>query len=420
MANTYHFDDIFFDAGYYFDDDNNFDSNYDTSIIIESEYFSETQYTAVENPDLIIESDWDIEDSPSKYIDLLRLVPEKFRYSEYLIDLLQDIGLYAGSWLGKIDDLGALIDRDIVPEEYAQQLANLLGLELSVDIDTTEEDRRKQIRQVIDLYKLKGTYSNIPVIAYSLGLTANIYDLYTNDYSTFVKEEWFVGDEGENPAGLDSTYYKSPHFIFEVLLDRKYEVNGLEYLWKESIFTRVYDYAENTRPVHTVPHYDLLLNPVCREDGVVESTAAEILTKTLDSWEISRYYFDMDPFSSSGAGSGSGLFFDDGLFFDWTRESFINQITKWKLGTGNDGVSPDSSGFDLETVVLSGTIDTTTIYDDRVEFEFYVNTGVIQDGISELGLYLDDGTTLTVASTFPDIDKHTEVRLRVLVQIYKE
>jgi hypothetical protein len=38
--------------------------------------------------------------------------------------------------------------------------------------------------------------------------------------------------------------------------------------------------------------------------------------------------------------------------------------------------------------------------------------------ISELGLFLNDGTTLVLASTFPDVDKTEGMELKILVTVY--
>ena len=65
------------------------------------------------------------------------------------------------------------------------------------------------------------------------------------------------------------------------------------------------------------------------------------------------------------------------------------------------------------------TGQTVTIYSDRTEYYFTVPAATVQDGLSELGLYLIDGTTLEIASTFPDIDLPAGVELKVRVIIYR-
>ena len=109
------------------------------------------------------------------------------------------------------------------------------------------------------------------------------------------------------------------------------------------------------------------------------------------------------------------------MSFDSDETSFIQSITKWVLGTGNvNGL--DSSTLTVEIPVLTGTIsvDDITIYDDRYTWEFIVPKATVQEGITELGLYIPGGgDTLVVLSTFPIIDKANDVELRVLVEVFK-
>ena len=374
------------------------------------------QYVAQIAYEFEVSTSWDLIVRYAKYLDLLKLVPEKFHSSEMLVQYLKDVGIYGGTWLSAIDDIEDLLDPYSVDEDYIDKLAGLIGLTLVRDSETTLQNLRNQIAQACDWYKIKGTYGALEMIAYLSGLTISIYDMYTEDYVTFVKVPWFVGDEGENPEelrSLSSSYYKSPHFTLEILLNRVYEsttssyIDG--YLWKEDpLFTNLSQQIETIRPVNTVPHYELVLRPDTNETGEVVEVDGDINTKVMGSWVFSRRYFD------------SSLNFDESDFFDWSYDSFLASITVWKLGDGNKGITPGDSSFTgLENVVLTGTIDSYTVYSDRVEFEFEVGTAVAQDSLSELGLYLSDGTTLVLASTFPDINKHTGAVLKVRVRVYK-
>ena len=163
------------------------------------------------------------------------------------------------------------------------------------------------------------------------------------------------------------------------------------------------------------------------------------MTATIGDWEFSKIYWDdpsglddvindvLDTVIDSVGNTIQAIVphqFDDGDFFDWSRNTFLNSIVKWKLGTGNKGVSPDTGGFALQNVVLTSedpgmTGQTITIYSDRTVFSFVVPEATVQNGLSELGLYLVDGSTLEVAATFPDIDKPANVELKVTVIIYR-
>lgn len=414
MSTVYHFDDIFFDSIFNFDDDEHFDSNANTNLIIESEIFGYDQYRATEYDEFIIECLVEIDEAGSKYIDLLRLVPEKFRSSLYLQDFLKIAGIYAGSWMGKVDEIAELIDPNKVTSGFAQHLASLVGLTLITGDEITDEEIRKQLKNNIDTIKLKGTYTGFSVAAYSLGLTINISDLYTNDYATFIEEPWFVGERNENPPGLDNSYYKSPHFGIQVVLNKEYNVNSMNYLWKESLRTNWYRQIEMNRPINTVPHYSILLNPVCDESGTVMTVAGNIKTRVTEDWQTTRLFFDMS-YITSAYGDFN---FDDGEHFDQSVTSFISQITNWKIGIGNKGVSPDESGFALQYVTLTGSITTVNVCSDRICFGFTIPKSYVQNGISELGLFFADNTTMVLASTFPDIDKNNTEELEILVEVY--
>jgi len=355
-------------------------------------------------------------------IELINLVPEKFRDSDILSEFLEEMSDVVGEWLVDIDGIMELYDPWNVERAYTKYLADLLGHHLDIDDDISTYDLRKQIRQIIDWVKMKGTYHALTVVAYLSNININIYDMFTNDYVNFVEVAWATYDEGENPTGLDSTYYKSPHFGLQVLLNTVYTVSStgisgtetIYYLWRESMFTNWYGLVEMIRPVHTVPHYQLLLNPVTDETGEVMTVDGDIKTRVTENWHYVTLYFDMWDIGSSYAWD-----FDDGYYFDYSYSSFISSITKYKLGTGNKGVSPDDSGFALANVVITGDIESTTIYDDRTEFKFRLDSSVVQSSISELGLFLSDETTMVVASTFPDIDKNNGVELIVTVAVYK-
>ena len=368
----------------------------------------------------------------SKFIDLMELIPLKFRDSLSLQQFLDEAGLQVGTWIGQINDIEKLIDKYNVGDTHIQYLADLVGLTLIVNENTTLDDKRRQLIQVIDWYKMKGTYQAIQYIGYLFQVTLNFWDLYTNDYVTFIEEPWFVGNsESENPGGLDSSYYKSPHFGFEIVLDTVYSGTP-NYLFEPTMLTNMSIYVELVRPINTVPHYSILLRPESDESPTATEVDGEIKTVVVGLWEFSKIYFDRSSVDSVVDNVGDlvldnlgnqvtayvPVYFDDGEFFDWSRDAFLNSIVKWELGIGNKGVTPENSWTALASPVLSGDIDEINIYADRTEWIFRV-TGSAQQGISELGLYLTDGTTLEVASTFPDINLSAAITLKVQVIIYR-
>jgi len=348
-------------------------------------------------------------------LDLLQLVPEKFRISQILIDYLDEVGLQVGGWLSLVQDTIKLENPYTVGSmRYLRHLGALIGVTFPPEDETTELEMRKTLAQAIDWYKLKGTYKVVQVIALIYQLTVNLYDMYTKDYTTFHLVDWFVGAEDENPPGFDSTYYKSPHFGLEILLNKVYEVGSLLYLWREDYADNFVKRIEENRPVHTVPHYIITLNPKTDEFGNVIETDGEIFTRVLENWEYSIKFFDME-------GSPDAWNFDDGTFFDQSSEAFVKSITKWVLGTGNYPCSLSGS-VDVETPALTGAIDPDdiTIEDDKITFEFIVPKATVQNSISELGLYIPGiPDKLVLLSCFPRIDKSSDVELEVIVEVYR-
>jgi len=340
-------------------------------------------------------------------IDLLTLVPEKFRDSEILQQYLEVVSELLEEWHTKIAGLAQLKDPYSVDGQYLQYLADLIGVTLSDPDTTSESQRRKELLRAIDWYKMKGTYQSLQVIALWSGLTFTIYDKYTNDYSNFVDVEWFVGNEGENPSGLDSSYYKSPHFGMVAALDRVYDAGTYtegyldRHLWRPSLLGTVEAWVEKTRPVNTVPHFGVL--HTCITDETLDPyliISTETITRIVGNWSYSKIFFDGDY-----DGSGNQVYFDNGDYFDSNIEAFISSITTWKLGTsstsgGLDLIGdPPGGGFSLSNVVLQGTIDSYTIGDDKIDFEFTVPKSSVQYDIAELGLYTAGGE-LMIAATF--------------------
>lgn len=399
------------DEGFHFDTDEmggfDIESEVDTGTI---------RFEYHDTGDCIIESEVEIIIGYTKFVDLLPLVPEKFRSSALLQGYLYAEGVFVGSWLSKIDDIRYMLDPNRVGETYIGYLADLINVTLKSDADSTILDLRRQVLNAVDWYKMKGTYGAIDVVTYMCQIDVTIYDMYTNDYINFYTTDWYVGDEGTNPAEFDSTYYKSPHFGVEVLLDRNRGTESAPKLWESDYLTDFREYIEDTRPINTVPHYIILLNAITDTTGDVYTITEPIIrTRVYGNWDSAKLRFDQ----GAVLGSSEEWYFDEGNYFDQSQEAFLNGITKYVLGTGSKGVVPDDS-WDIETPAITGsiTVSNITIYSDRVEYEFII-TGTNQNGISELAMYTP-GTpdTLRIGCTFPDIDLTDDIELKVLIQVY--
>jgi hypothetical protein len=365
-----------------------------------------------------IEIDFDADVEHTIALDLLPLIPEKYRESPILQDYVDQAELLFGSALSKSRDLIKLVSPDTISSaEYMRHLGALIGVNFPAEDESTLSETRKILSDAVDWYKIKGAYQSVGINALSHSLTVNLYDMYTKDYSNFVLTDWFVGDENENPPGLDSSYYKSPHFGLEVVLDQAYTVGSLKYLWQGTYMDNLILQVEDTRPVHTVPHFIVLLNPKTDEFGnIIQTDTGEIKTKVTSNWVYGTKYFD-------ATGSLNSWNFDGSMSFDSDQVSLIKSINKWVLGIGNYPGGLTSGSLDVQVPVLTGTIEQEDIvlYEDRYEFEFIVPKSIVQSSISELGLYVP-GTPdiLMVLSAFPRIDKVSTTELRVVVEVWKE
>ena len=163
---------------------------------------------------------------------------------------------------------------------------------------------------------------------------------------------------------------------------------------------------ENTRPIHTVPHYYASIKPECNDDAVVNTEPGDIHSMIMSSWSQTKIYFD-----------DSNMFDLDGLLWDQQDISFYTNVTKWKIGTGSKGLQPDEGGWtDLETVVSSGVVPAPVVTAEKVVWTFIIPKQN-QLGISELGLYSEGPDTIRVATLFPDINLGGNVDVRVVITV---
>lgn len=203
--------------------------------------------TAVESDEILFEG--------VAPIDLSPLVPDKFLKSQTMMDLLAALNIEVGIWIKNIYDLQYLHDPNTVGEDYIQYLADLIGLTFIEPETSTASDLRQQLLEATNWYKIKGTYGCMSYIAGLSGLAVNIYDMYssggwsnvidtatdqvvTNDYhrvtnnditpyvEPFAETTWFGAKyEEENPPGIPENYFKTPHFVMEMVLSRYYPGN---------------------------------------------------------------------------------------------------------------------------------------------------------------------------------------------------
>jgi len=408
MATTWYLDE-----GFYLDQDE--------LAVIEGtvEFEAEVVYKhrPFENLEMVIEVELDISVVHAVPLDLLPLIPEKFRDSAILQAFVDEAEIQFGDFLTKVRDIVLLLSPNTVSSmTYLRYLGALIGVTFPPEDESSEGEIRKILSQAIDWYKIKGTYESVQIIALTQSYSVDLFDMYTDDYATFLLTDWFVGEENENPPGLGPAYYKSPHFGVQVSLNQKYVVGSQDHLWSKDFLDNFAQQLEDTRPVHTVPHYILLLNPKTDEYGHVIEVDGGIKARVTLNWQYGTKYFD-------AVKSGHIWTFDSGLMtFDSSAEVIIRSITQWVLGTGNYPSHIDTSaGPSIDHPVLTGSIDLDDIVIDseKYQFEFIVPKSTVQSGLSELGLYIPGVPTLVFVATFPKVDLDGRVEFRVCVQVYK-
>lgn len=414
------------------------DSTSDVNAIqIESELFiSQTKIAVFENLIIVGRLEMILVFDYALPVNLLNYTPMKFHDKDYYRDFLKMAGSFVGSWLGSVDNMSKLANPYQVGIDYINHLAKNVGFDFREG--DTAIDKRAFLINLMGLYKRKGTYKSLQFLATAFNIDINIYDLYTDDYVTFVRQDWFVGDGlGDNPEGLDSTYYKSPHFQLAFILSTVNGTSPNQYLWKDSLFLDEFiAYQDQITPIHTVPNYVLELYPEGDISGYSKLVDGNIQTISMNLLDPIRQHFDeydydyvmdgdnnvMDGNNYVVVDTGEDLIrhFDDGLVFDDQQNDYEN-ITIWKIGTGNKNVDLSESGFiyELETEVKSGEVDSIAVFDDRIEYTIIVSSVTDIDGISELCLYNQVSPYyLNIMSVFPDIDLASDKKLIIKVTLY--
>lgn len=365
-----------------------------------------------------------------KNVDLSTLIPEKFTDSVLLDDFLTEAGEMVGIMMSKVDELGEIISPYKVGDDLIGHLAGNIGFVLLVDEETTLAEKRKQLLSAVDWIKAKGTYDSMRFQAKSNNLTPIITDYYVNDasgdyedFDTYVgfqidsASDWFVGSyEGENPPGLDASYFKTPHFGFEILIDRRYVGDNQydDYVWSQRLANKLDSIVERGRPINTVPHKGTVLAPVCTEDGEAYVTAYDLATATHDDWTTARFNLDtvvdakvvdsstnqvVDGVGDDVIADAPAWYLDAGITLDFASNPVLTAVQKWKLGTGNKYRNYVTDTFDADTATaLNGHApdynENSTLWSDASgAFTFQDGVLSVVSGSFDANSYLDLGAT---------------------------
>lgn len=348
---------------------------------------------------------------------LKTLVPKKYRRSQNFLEYIESIGKWMDDYpQQKLDNLIELIDIEKVPISYLQYLADTLGIVLSQFLAADDSNLRRQVENAVDWYKIKGTYRAITVILYTVQLSATVYDLYSDDYKTFVRMNWFsLG--AHNPVDYEvysgtwvDGMYKTPHFDIQIELARVFGTTPDWYLISEDQFVIARTLVDEVRPANTVPHYYARAIGSASKNFLVNTISASQISSVViqANWQELQYTFD---------NIGGIKILDDGNILDFSISSFLNSWSIFKIGTGNVGVLPTTLATDLEHPVFAGSVSNIKINTNTVTYTMDIPQSYVKLGITELGIYNSTGTDLQVLVTHPAINKVDGFTLRYEITI---
>lgn len=361
----------------------------------------------------------------NQYTDIMvKYLPEWARSGQYCqrsIQWAQSVGQWFDEYpQTELVNLYKNINPDECPIEQIQLLADTIGLKITQDISTDEQFLRRQLKQAIDWYKLKGTHKSSKIIAYSVGVNINIIQLWSSDYSYFVRTErtWLdasvlgsslspkmdTGKRFDEGLFLDP-FYPTPHLDVVMLGDHYETIEGIDYFIRTSDFNSISTRLDETFPALAVPHYYYELTALTDESkDLYIIPATNVRTLTTDKWIKDLPLLD------------AGFIMDDGIVFDRTPIVFLDGITSFKLGQGNVGGTINSTILDLADPVYSGVIQSRAYETDQVIFEIEVPDTVDISQVTEFGLYDVSLTSLYVAGVMPIVNKE-EFALKITITI---
>lgn len=367
--------------------------------------------------------------------DLKKMMPAKFQAAPVMTDYLDAISQVVNAISCRIDALAPLIDVENCPRRFLGHLASLIGYKLKNQTLASTEDLRRQINMAVEMYKIKGTYDVLSIAFYIIGLEIQIWDLWTMDYQTFTRRvphyhsgvvpgfnpgAGLVMDDGhhfdENMNTDGGGGFKSPHFDLVINMNRIMLQQGVyQKLFIASMWQSILDVLEEFTPVNTVPHIYLALYALCKEDLLPYTiSTSQVKTCLTTSWNMQTLFMDQSP----------ALHMDqpapNEIFMDQDDNVKLEDITVFKIGTGNKGLTPSSSVTDLAAIVYTGTVTSFQVTNEKITFNMTVPAGVTLSDISELGLYHAGSGNLMVVSFFPPYDKPSAAVNEIMVEVLRK
>lgn len=267
-------------------------------------------------------------------------------------------------FVAKVAGLHQLLDGRLAPDAFLPSLAGLLGWELESNL--TAEEQRQQVLLAIDWYKKKGTYSGFNAVFAMLGVPGVVTDLYSDNYdwtdwTNHVKEgpmrsattDWYYSNNNQvDFDGLDPAdgWFKTPHFLIQAQLTRIWkfvrEGNTVRALWDGTRYDSLVRLVDKMRPVHTVPHFRLLLTVDADVVGTqVGPDYVAPLRNPPETWAVGKVACEMEQLFLDQTGEaawaldGSG---EAGKLLDQSPGTCYAALTKFRVGTGTVDVDDES------------------------------------------------------------------------------
>jgi hypothetical protein len=239
----------------------------------------------------------------------------------------------------------------------------------------------------------RGTYSGTLLAQFITGLHIEIIDMFTDDNVNFVPvEDWFYSKPGKRVRpGFNHKMYKSPHFIVRVVMDRCVGSGVFVNPYALSALVQLIEWA---RPVHTVPHYEMML-----------SVRADVCGNAFGGGACA--VSSVGSFESYSADGEIGKSFAQ-VWTEGTRfEMGVGRVGSEANGQDHVLVKDFPTGEDIDTVTTVEQIGST------VRLEAVVPRGRAALGISEAVLYHGASRDWFVDAVFPRIYKPAWMDLRI-------
>lgn len=336
-------------------------------------------------------------DSLQNELDLLPLLPAKFRSLTLMQDLVSVLSKETARWMDLTAGLGGLIDVNNCPDDFIPLLGQLVNVNLEGVSDYSE--MRRRVRDAVPFYKVKGSYNGIWFITPYTTAFTEMYAIDATAYNAgnFQTSDWEIERvPGVLPSGITTGSYKTPHMGVFLCLDTIIDIAGTDYLlFADDRLLEFKSEFIRTKPVMVFPHFGFRLTGGSRADGVPVIGPGGVMTRSLPAGGI---IFDDSPLKIC----------DDTPLEECDLGS-LSSPTRWITGTLTDGsFAPGGSTHVFNTAPQVVNIA------NGIKVIFTIE-GHVLTGVTQIGVY--SSSTQIIALNFPPINLTSVYPLRVEVTV---